>query len=190
MASPDPWEHHPVLSPTHPLDARTLTGLLQPDARSCGACCVVAARAVRDPAYAAWLHESGLWDDEVLGTHRRLTALVDHGRPGVPWLRAIGTPPWAVARRLRSTTGRGWRTRWRPRATAMRAVRTALEEGLPVPVYVGSKVLPRHVLLAVGLDPGTDEVLAYDPARGRVLALSWLTSVGWPRVWAVVLPTR
>ncbi len=179
-----------MLSPTHPLDARPLTGLLQPDARSCGACCVVAAQAVRDPAYAAWLHEPEHWDGEVLGTHRNLTAVVDQGRLGVPWARAVGTPPWAVVRRLRATTGRGWRTRWRPGPHRYAAMRGALAAGLPVPVYVGSRVLPRHVMLAVEIDPRTDEVLAYDPARGRVLALSWLTTVGWPRVWALVLPDR
>ncbi len=178
-----------MLSPTRPLDVRTLTGLVQPDARSCGASCVVAARAVRDPAYAAWLHGPGCWDDEVLGTHRTLIALVDQGRPGVPWVRAWGTPPWAVTRRLRTTTGRRWRTRWRPRAAALDLARSAVEDGQPVALYVGSRLLPRHVMLAVGIDPATDELLTYDPARGRVLALSWLRGVAWPHLWAVVLPT-
>lgn len=180
-----------MLPRTPLLDARPLTGLLQPDARSCGACCVVAARAMREPMYAGWLHEPDHWDDEVLGTHRSLVSLVDLGRPGVPWARAVGTPPWALTRRLRATTGRSWRTRWwtrwRPGA-ATDLVRAAVEDGQTVPLYVGSRVLPRHVMLAVGIDPTTDELLAYDPARGRVLALSWLTSVAWPHLWAVVLP--
>ena len=54
---------------------------------------------------------------------------------------------------------------------------------LPVPVYLGSRWLPRHVVLVV--DERDGEPLAYNPARGAVVLLS---SSRWKRTWWAVLP--
>jgi len=155
----------------------------QPDQRSCGPACLVVARMLRDPAYAA---EAGpRFDAEVLATHRRVTG----SRPAVgalqlPWPRALGTPPWAVARELGRVTGARYAwpaVRWRPDSVRSRAL-AGLEAGLPVAVYVGSRWLPRHVLLAVTTTGGGPEL--YDPARGHLTR----TYGRWEVPWFVVAP--
>lgn len=164
---------------------------VQPDRRSCGACCLVVARALRDPDYAARLAERGRWAREVLRTHREVTALRDRGRLGVPWPRALGTPPWAVARRLRALSGRSWRVRavrlrgqegWRADAAA------AATDGRPTPLFVGTPRLPRHVTLVVGTEGRGLRV--YDPARGSVFVLphrgGLVGATGWSTPWFVV----
>lgn len=110
------------------------------------------------------------FDAEVLATHRRLIGL--HGMEGrlqLPWLRLLGTPPWAVARAMEATAGRRHRTHWIlpwRRAAALAGIRAALATG-PVALYVGNRWLPRHVLLVIDTDLHT-----YDPARGDVVPLT------------------
>jgi hypothetical protein len=158
--------------------------LRQPDQRSCGPSCLVVARMLRDPAYATLTsHDFGA---EVLATHRRVTG----SRPAagalqLPWPRALGTPPWAVARELARLTGTTYR--WplvRGRAGSVpERVLAGLELGLPVVTYVGSTWLPRHVLLAVRADDdGRPEY--YDPARGELVP----ASARWSVPWFVVAP--
>ncbi|WP_028642643.1 hypothetical protein [Nocardioides sp. URHA0020] len=141
----------------------------QPDARTCGPSSVVVAEAVLAGTAA------GPWPrfaEEVRATHRRLTGLRDRsGRLQLPWPRALGTPPWAVAREL------GGRVRRYRRAEVVAALPT------PVPVFLGTRWLPRHVVLV--LDERDGEPLAYDPARGAVVPLS---SSRWRRTWWAVLP--
>ncbi len=144
---------------TAPLFGRELR---QPDQRSCGPSCLVVARMVLDPDYA----EGTLarFDTEVLATHRRVISA---------WPRALGTPPWAVAREMERITGveLPWRlARWR-RDAAYERVLAGLQTGLPVPLYVGSTLLPRHVVLVVeeGESGGVD---VYNPARGRLTTAS------------------
>ncbi len=156
--------------------------LVQPDRRSCGAACLVLARALAEPAYGRSLRDPGRWRTEVLRTHAEVTRLRDGGRPGLPWPRALGTPPWAVARRLGSTTGRRWRTA-RP---DLAAVADLVRAGDTVPILVGSRLLPRHLLLATG--EGPDGLRVYDPARGTVRPLADALRTGWPRVWCMVVP--
>ncbi len=157
---------------------------VQPDDRSCGAACLVVARALADPAYAAWVDaDPRRWRTEVLATHRTVTGLRDHGRWAAPWPRLLGTPPWALARRLALTDGRPRRTRWRP---DLAEVRRVVAGGTPVALFVGSRTLPRHVLLAVG--PDGDDVRVYDPARGTTLPLAAALAAGWPRVWCAISP--
>lgn len=169
------------------LPVGALEGLVQPDGYSCGAATVVAVRALRDPSYAASLRSPDRWRAEVLAAHREVRAFVDPvaGRASVPWPRLLGTPPWAVARRLSALSGRPWHPRtatpWRS-GPLLAAVRTALEAGHPVPVYVGSRLLPRHVVLAVWAGGG---LTVWDPAVGRVRPLGELR---WPAVWVAVLP--
>ena len=51
-------------------------GLVQPDARSCGAASLVAARMLLDPAYAALVTTGDRFAAETLGMHRRVTGAV------------------------------------------------------------------------------------------------------------------
>ncbi|WP_235735797.1 hypothetical protein [Nocardioides alcanivorans] len=141
--------------------------LRQPDQFSCGAAVVVVYRMLHDGAYAE--ETAGRFGDEVLTTHRRLLRLRgSDGRLQLPWPRFLGTPPWALARALGIAGGCRHRVRWIPpwrRARALADVRAALTSG-PVAVYVGSRWLPRHVLLVI--DP---ELHTYDPAHGDVVLL-------------------
>lgn len=182
----------------------------QPDQRSCGAAVLVMERMLRDPAYAATVldgrHAStrhvvqgdgsgDRFSREVLAMHRRVTGPVSlHGRLQLPWPRALGTPPWSVAGQLAGSRGIAHRTvpaRFAgQRATALALLRNATAAGWTVPLYVGSALLPRHVVLV--LDP---DLAAYDPSRGRRTRIdaTGLTGgriavAGWTAPWAVVLP--
>lgn len=61
-------------------------------------------------------------------------------------------------------------------------------------MYVGSRTLPRHVVLVV--DGTADRLRVYDPARGGTRHLTREQWVGdgvrfgrWRRLWWAVLPT-
>ena len=131
--------------------------------------------------------------EEVLGMHRRTTGPVTvTGRLQLPWPRALGTPPWAVAGQL-STRRRIWVVRgaWR-RRTLMEAIDRQLSAGTPVPLYVGSRLLPRHVVLLTAADTaGWD---CYEPHHGdrrrvdrRDFLGGTLSLAGWSRPWFAVL---
>jgi len=169
------------------LDPRRLR---QPDGFSCGATAVLAARLI-------W--ESGATPAdpaaEIARLHRALTAPQDPtGRAQLPWPRALGTPPWAVARALSGLTGQ---------AVDTDVVRFSAEEGYdellrrleqrPVAAYVGSVLLPRHVVLAFETTAGGSSVRVFDPATGRRVSVSrgrWihheLQPLGWSHLWFVV----
>jgi len=55
----------------------------------------------------------------------------------------------------------------------------------PVPVYLGTRWLPRHVVLA--LEMQNDGLRVYDPARGAVVLIG---SSRWKVPWWSVVPTR
>jgi hypothetical protein len=169
-------------------------GLRQPDRRSCGAATLVMARMLRDPAYAE--HAAAHFPAEALAMHRRVTGPVDvRGRLQPPWPRALGTPPWAVARQLAWTAGTAYDVdlvRW-SRDRGLATLEAGVDTGLPVALYVGSRTLPRHVVLALaGPDGG---VRAWEPSSGRTadvepeaLRGGRLRGLGWPRAWFVVAP--
>lgn len=128
----------------------------QPDSRTCGPSVVVVAQGLPGP-----------WPDfaaDVLAMHRRLNRW---------WPRALGTTPWAIAAEL------GGRVR------RFRAGEVVAALPTPVPVYVGSRWLPRHVVLAVGTT-ADDGLRVYDPARGAVVPL---TAVRWRTTWFSVVPS-
>jgi hypothetical protein len=173
-----------------------IRGLVQPDQRSCGPSSLVAARMLVDPAYAATQHPQA-FASSVLALHREVTAPAAFGRVQLPWPRVLGTPPWAVARAMSSFTGARYRTRvarFGDRAGLLGRVSSAVDAARPVPLYVGSRWLPRHVVLAVST--AEHGLLVYDPARGSVVDLTpdafsaaRLTSfVRWTKPWFVVLP--
>lgn len=180
--------------------ADLLVGLRQPDRRSCGASVLVAARMLAEPAYAGLFARGADRTDafahEVLDLHRRVTGVRDlAGRLQPPWPRAIGTPPWAVARRLGALAGVPHTTRLlrlglRGEVDVVQAV---LDAGDPVALYVGDRWLPRHVVLVVGADEQAWQV--YEPSSGRVLEVPLprlradaLALAGWDRPWFVVRP--
>ncbi|MBJ7359402.1 hypothetical protein [Nocardioides sp.] len=175
----------------------------QPDQRSCGPSSVVAARMLLDPAYADAVREApeDRFAADVLSTHRRATSPVVAGRLQVPWPRALGTPPWAVARELSAVSGPGaparrygWRLSvFRPGA-AFDRVAAGVDSGRPVGLYVGNAWLPRHVVLAVGRASETG-LWVYDPAKGartevtRAAVESRSLTLGrWDRLWFDVSP--
>ena len=60
-------------------------------------------------------------------------------------------------------------------------------------MFVGSKWLPRHVVLALGLVDGS--LRFYEPAHGRLVDVSRadfakakLGLAGWDRPWFIVVP--
>ena len=190
--------------------------LVQPDERSCGAAVLVVARALLDRGYAELLVSgrhpgtgfvlpgslADRFRHEALAMHERVTGPVDAaGRLQVPWPRALGTPPWAVARQL-SATGSLPRVdhrvvpAWPDRGALLDRILAATAEGRPVPVYVGNRWAPRHVVLFLGGSAGRGHGLrCYDPARGWVVDLDRRAFVrgplglgSWDRAWFAVLP--
>ena len=166
----------------------------QPDRRSCGAASMVMARRLVHPRYAGLVADQETFAHEAATLHRRLTSFADTaGGWQLPWPRALGTPPWAVARDLRLLTGV-------PYAVDVvrlgRRVWPGLERvtaGRPAAVFVGDRLLPRHVVLVTEVD--RDRARTYEPASGLDLSVSrerWesgdLELAGWDRPWLVVSP--
>lgn len=173
--------------------------LVQPDRRSCGAAVLVVARLLADPAYAPFVGSAGAFRSEVLAMHRRVTSPADvRGRLQLPWPRAFGTPPWAVAHQLEGTTGveHDVRLLRGEREPAYDDIVAATAAGHPVPVYVGSRWLPRHVVLAIGTaGEGGSALRVYEPSSGRPVDVGRaaflageLALAGWDTPWFSVLP--
>jgi hypothetical protein len=169
-----------------------LRGLAQPDQRSCGPSSLVAAHMLIDPAYAATITPQ-VFAAEVLSLHRWVTSA---SASRLPWPRALGTPPWAVAAAMTGFAGVRYASTLVPfhdRARLFGRLQRAVATR-PAPFYVGDWI-PRHVVLAVA--PTADGVQVYNPARGTVgellgsdFAAGRLTTFGrWVKPWFVVLPT-
>ena len=126
----------------------------QPDNRTCGPSVVVVLEGLPGP----WPD----FDERVLAMHRRLNRW---------WPRALGTTPWAVARRV------GGRVRRFRREEVIAALPT------PVPVYLGSRWLPRHVVLALEYDD--DSLRVYNPANGAVVPMK---ASKWKKAWWAIVP--
>lgn len=190
-----PSAHQPSSQPS-PADVLG-AHLVQPNQRTCGPSVLVVARMLRDQDYAAAVLSTDSFAEQVQSLHRRLGSVLPTGRPQLPWPRALGTSPWASARFLSRMAGRPHRARMviGRRESAYVAVVRAVRAGRPVPVYVGSRRLPRHVVLAVEVAGG--QLRAYDPARGVVVPLpreEWVDGAlnvsGWSTPWFAVLPRR
>lgn len=173
--------------------------LAQPDRRSCGAAVLVVARLLADPSYAPFVGSAEAFRSEVLAMHRRVTSPADvRGRLQLPWPRALGTPPWAVAHQLEGTTGveHDVRVLRGGRDAAYDEIVAATATGHPVPVYVGSRCLPRHVVLALGTaGEGGTALRVYEPSSGRLVDVGRaafldgeLGLAGWDTPWFSVLP--
>ena len=100
----------------------------------------------------------------------------------------------SVARQLSGSTGTPWQAKaispW-GRSGALKEIRSAAARRA-VPVYVGSRWIPRHVVLV--LDAG---LRVYEPSSGRVVTITAddfvkasLSLAGWSNPWFSVLPAR
>jgi len=169
--------------------------LRQPDQRSCGPSCLVVARMRLQSTYAA--EALPRFGAEVLDTHRRVVGFRPAmGALQLPWPRALGTPPWAVAHEMGRITGTkySWRlARW-GRKRAYRRILAGLGAELPVPVFVGNGLLPRHIVLATDEEEG-GAVVFYNPANGRLKTVSRealtrgaLELGSWDVPWFTVTP--
>jgi hypothetical protein len=172
--------------------ADQLAGLKQPDQRSCGPSSLVAARMLLDPVYAATMTPE-TFRDEVLALHRKVTRPIDtRGALQLPWPRALGTPPWAVAHQLSALDEeRTYAARLALRRA--RAFDRLAAADAPSVLYVGSKRLPRHVVLVIS---SSEEWLRiYEPSSGRLVRVTReafvgakLDLAGWPKPWFTVSP--
>lgn len=170
--------------------------LRQPDQRSCAATVLVVAQLLGDPSYGRFVGTPDAFRAEVLAMHRRVTSPADvRGRLQVPWPQALGTPPWAVAHQLEGTTGVAHDVRWvrEDREAAYDEVVAATAGRHPVPLYLGSRWLPRHVVLALG--EVEHALRVYEPSRGRLVDVprpaflaGMLDLAGWDTPWFSVLP--
>lgn len=122
----------------------------------------------------------------------------------LPWPIALGTPPWGLrdalddlgrARGVRFEVVRVDGTRADEVDAALARVDAAVARGIPVPLYVGNALTPRHVVLAVATGPGRVDV--YDPAHGgrarverEALRAGRARVSGWDLLWAVVPPRQ
>ena len=147
--------------------------LRQPDQRSCGPSCLVVARMRLESAYAAEALPAGSVRRCSPPTAGSSGSARRRGALQLPWPRALGTPPWAVAHEM----GRIDRDRVllaagslgpeaRLRADPRRAGR-----GAPGAVFVGNRLLPRHVVLATDAEEAGG-VVFYNPANGRLTTVS------------------
>ncbi|MGZ8738624.1 MAG: hypothetical protein ACXWW7_15785 [Nocardioides sp.] len=170
--------------------------LQQPDQRSCGATVLVVAQLLVDPSYARFVSSPEDFRTEVLAMHRRITSPSDvRGRLQLPWPRALGTPPWAIAHQLEGTTGveHDIRLLLDDRETAYDDLVAATGRRHPVPLYVGSRWLPRHVVLVLG--EVEHALRVYEPSGGRLVDVpraefraGTLDLAGWDTPWFSVLP--
>lgn len=170
--------------------------LRQPDQRSCGATVLVVAHLLADPGYGRFVVTPEGFRSEVLAMHRRVTSLADvRGRLQLPWPRALGTPPWAVARQLEGSTGveHDVRLLLGERESAYDEIVGATATRQPVPLYVGTRWLPRHVVLVLGEVERALRV--YEPSRGHLVDVpraAFLAGTfelaGWDAPWFSVLP--
>lgn len=198
------------------------SGLEQPSQTTCGSCVLVVSRLLHDPPFAELVVEGtdpetgepeageqspGSLRDrftaQALAVHRSTNALRgSDGRLQIPWPRSLGTQPWALAREMSTRCGERGRTYdvqpvrpSRRTATFGRLVELVAADHA-VPLYVGNRWSPRHVVLVLPDDDATgDEVRIYDPASGRSYGIEGddfasgsLRVAGWEIPWVVVAP--
>jgi hypothetical protein len=200
------------------VDQALTAGLVQPDPTTCGSCTLVMARMINDPSYAGFLVNGvnpasgesapGTIQDrfkqQSLAMHRLTSRFKDSGGGWqIPWPRALGTPPWALAREMTNEAGeKGTSYRALPmlpgqRSDVFRRIASLAGAGHAVPLYVGNRWSPRHVVLVLpGDDASRESVHIYDPASGRRYPIAaadftagHLDVAGWQVPWAVVVPT-
>lgn len=193
------------------------SGMVQPDPTTCGSCVLVVARMLNDASFAGFLVNGAnpATGEQVAGTlqerfkqkslamHRVTSGFKDSdGGWQLPWPRPLGTPPWALAREMTNGAGEKGRSyRAQPilpsrRSRTFSSISSLSSAGHAIPLYVGNRWTPRHVVLVLPNDDQQNDVLIYDPASGRRYPIAdsnfsagTLQVAGWQVPWAVVVPT-
>lgn len=195
------------------------TGPVQQSPVTCGSACLTVARMLVDPVFASWVRTGephppgspeGATEAERFAAYERVVMRRTNGvlaggrRPNLPWPRALGTPPWGALHELEFGASRIG-TRY-----TVDVLRGADEYGLverfdtlvdvvadgePGLLYIGNRLLPRHVVLVLPGD-GDRSLDVYDPATGRVghlrrdaVVQHRLGLSGWNVPWVAVRPT-
>jgi hypothetical protein len=193
-------------------------GPVQQSPVTCGSACLTVARMLVNPRFARWIitgegpHADappGDTEAERFAAYERVVMARTNrlwsggGRLNIPWPRALGTPPWGAKKELefgasrRGTEYEVGMLRTRSRRSLRSAHARLLEvvtDGEPALLYVGNRILPRHVVLVL---PGDGDALldVYDPATGSVTLLDAdsfaerrLRLSGWDMPWMTVQP--
>lgn len=186
---------------------------------TCGSACLTVARMLVDPVFASWVRTgtprppgtpAGADERERFAAYERVVMARTNGvlaggrRPNLPWPRALGTPPWGAKAELELGAARPG-TRYAVDVLRQRdsgglsadfaRLADVVSEGAPALLYVGNRLLPRHVVLVI--PGGGNRVLAtYDPASGAVAPLRRdelvqrrLGRSGWDVPWVLVQPS-
>ena len=193
-------------------------GPVQQSPTTCGSACLTVARMLVNPAFARWIvrGEGPHLDAPPAATEQERFAAYERvvlrrtnglyaggGRLNAPWPHALGTPPWGARKELEFGAARRGTTyelhpvrqltRRRLRGAYARLVQV-VTDGEPALLYLGSALLPRHVVLVLPGD-GVRVVNVYDPATGRVSVLDQgrfaaheLRIAGWDVPWLTVQP--
>lgn len=195
------------------------TGPVQQAPVTCGSACLTVARMLVDPVFASWVSTgephppgspSGATEAERFAAYervvmRRTNGIVGAGGvPSLPWPRALGTPPWGAKHELEFGASRRG-TEYAldvlrghdeyALVTAFDRLLDVVADGEPALLYIGNRLLPRHVVLILPGD-GDRMLDVYDPATGRVGHLRRDTVVqhriglsGWDVPWLAVRPS-
>lgn len=195
------------------------TGPRQQSTVTCGSACLTVARMLVDPTFAHWIatgeggrpgSPAGHSPAERFAAyervvHRRTNHLaLSAAGLNLPWPRMFGTPPWGAKRELEFGAAKHGTdydiTFVRPLSqdglvAAFDKLNSVVADGMPGLLYVGTKAMPRHVLLILPGN-GDDRLDIYDPTDGSVRARSVrsfashdLRLSGWDVPWFVVAPT-
>ena len=195
------------------------TGPKQQSRLTCGSACLTVARMLVDREFAHWISTGeGVRPGSPEGAspaerfaayeeivHQRTNTLsIGLSAVNLPWPRALGTPPWGAKRELELGAARLGTdydiTIVRPLSQdrlvhAFERVNSVVAEGMPGLLYVGSRTVPRHVLLILPGN-GDDRLDIYDPTDGSVRARSVrsfasqeLRLSGWNVPWFIVAPS-
>jgi hypothetical protein len=191
------------------LDYLARDTLRQPDQTSCGSSSLVVARMIIDQGYAHRVLDGAgspliaqtiqeRFAEAAQQIHERTNALTAADAAlQIPWPKALGTLPWAVARQLNiDLPGAEYQVLLidpARMATAFTQVSAAVQRGFPVPLYVGDSISPRHVVLAVA---SGQNLTIYEPSSGGLRDLtatsftaSALEVAGWDQPWLAVVPS-
>ncbi|MGE9781337.1 hypothetical protein [Janibacter sp. G368] len=195
------------------------SGPRQQSPTTCGSACATVARMLVDAPFARWVATGeghpvpgaeGATAAERFAAWERVVHARTNGWRGpgggftLAWPQALGTPPWGLAHELERGGSRPG-TRYRiisVRAHSEESLRARYRrlldlvvDGEPAALYVGSRLLPRHVTLVL---PGErpDVLHVYEPASGSVQVLEEdafatrrLRLGGWAVPWILVQPT-